>query len=419
VAASRTGRVVVVGAGLAGLCAARHLSAAGVEVCLLEAGDDVGGRVRTDLVDGFRLDRGFQVLNTSYPAARAMLDLDALDLRFFTPGALLCQDGRRHPLVHPGRRPRGALDAVRAPLGSPLDKARLATVLGRIAASRGPALVAAAEASTEQALRARGLGHEAIESLLRPLLAGMVGESELTTTSRFCDLLLRSLARGRSGVPAAGMAAIPRQLAAGLPEGTLRLRTEVTAVSADRVTTADGEIGAAAVIVATDAAAALELLPGLHEPAFNGFTTLYHVPDAPPLAEPSLLLEAGKDGPVTNTAVLSAVAPSYAPAGRALVVSTVVGTAEPPGGHAELERQVRAHLGRMYGVSTARWEHLRTYRLPRALPAMPVPHNFRRPVRVLRGLYVCGDHRDSSSLQGAMVSGRRAAQTALADLRDG
>jgi predicted NAD/FAD-dependent oxidoreductase len=114
--------------------------------------------------------------------------------------------------------------------------------------------------------------------------------------------------------------------------------------------------------------------------------------------------------------VLSAVAPSYAPGDRALIVSSVIGPAGVHLADTELEKSVRTQLGELYGVDTDPWDHVATYRLPEAVPAMPAPHNFRRPVRVLRGLYVCGDHRDSSSIQGAMISGRRAARAVLTDL---
>jgi protoporphyrinogen oxidase len=168
--------------------------------------------------------------------------------------------------------------------------------------------------------------------------------------------------------------------------------------------------------VATDATSALRLLPGLHEPSFNATTTLYHAAQTPPLSEPTLLVDGDGRGPVTSTAVLSAVAPSYSTGGRALIVSSVVGPAGVQMADTELEKSVRTQLGELYGVDTDPWDHVATYRLPEAMPAMPAPHNFRKPVRVLQGLYVCGDHRDSSSIQGAMVSGRRAARAVLADL---
>ncbi len=410
--------VVVVGAGVAGLAAARHLAAAGVDVAVLEAEDAVGGRVRTDLVDGFRLDRGFQTLNTAYPEPRRLLDLDALRLRPLHPGVVVYAEGRRHRLSDPRRRPQDTVTTCRAPVGSAMDKARLAALLARLAAMPAERILQAPERTTAEALAERGFSPQMVERLLRPLLAGFFGEAELTTSSRFAELMLRCLARGHACVPAAGMGAIPAQLAAGLPAGSVHPGVTVTAVSADRVETDQGEVRARAVIVATGPRVAARLLPGLHEPDLHPVTTFYHAADTSPLSEPVLLLDGEGRGPVAHTVVVSDAAPEYAPPGRALIASTVVGhgRAADPAGLDELERAVRRRLGVLYGLDTSRWDHIATYHVAEALPAMPPPHNFRRPVRLVGGLYVCGDHRASASLQGAMVSGRRAALAALADL---
>lgn len=406
--------MIVVGAGLAGLCAARVLSAAGVEVLVLEATGRVGGRVRSDRLDGFTLDQGFQAFNTSYPEPQRVLDVPGLGLREFTPGLLVYSGGERHRVSAPHRRPHEAFGTLRAPIGSAMDKARLAAMIGLLAASPAPRLLTAAETSALKAFGARGLSPMVIERFLRPFLSGVFLESELATSSRFADLVLRSFFRGRSGVPAGGMAAIAQQLAAALPAGTVRTNVIVRSVSADRVATDDGEIRTRAVVVATDPATAVRLLPGLREPAMRQVTTYYHVTDAAPLAEPILLVDGEGRGPVTNTIPISLAAPSYAPPGRVLVASSVLG--EPGGDPMTREPAVRARLGQLYGTDTLSWEPLAVYHVRAALPAMPAPHNFRRPVRLMTGLYVCGDHRDSSSIQGAMVSGRRAAHAALDDV---
>ncbi|MGH3326545.1 MAG: NAD(P)/FAD-dependent oxidoreductase [Streptomycetales bacterium] len=407
-------KVIVVGAGIAGLCAARHLTRAGVEVEILEASDGVGGRVRTDLVDGFRLDRGFQVLQSAYPEARVTLDYPALRLRAFTAGVLVYAGGGRHRFSDPRRHPGDAVASLRAPVGSPSDKLRLAALVARASSLPAERLLRQPERSTAEAVAESGISPRLVERFLRPLLASIFLERELETSGRFADLMLRTLARGHACVPEAGMEAIPRQLAAGLPRGAIRCGSKVTTVSADGVTTETGTLRARAVVVATDPATAVRLLPGLREPALRGVTTLYHVADDDPLGTPALLLDGDGRGPVTSSVVLTAVAPSYSPDRRALISSSVIGRDSPD--LADLEAAARRRLASMYDIGPGALEHLATYHVPAAVPAMPPPHNFRRPVRLVDGLYVCGDHRDSSSLQGAMVSGRRAARAVLADL---
>lgn len=395
--------VVVVGAGLAGLACARHLQAAGLEVQVREAGDAVGGRVRTDLVDGMLLDRGFQVHNTAYPEARKVLDQDALELRAFESGALVRVGDRLHRVGDPRRRPTWALDSLRAPIGSLKDKALIPLVAGRSALARPADLLSAPETTTLELLRARGFSEQMIDRFFRPFLSGVFLETDLTTSSHFFDMVWRSFAKGTQCVPAAGMGAIPAQLAQGLD---VRLGAEVTDVAAHL---ADGTT-CKAVVVATGPHAAADLLPGLDVPRVNSVTTLYHLAPEAPVSERAIVLDGEGSGPVANTVVLTNSAPTYAP-GRHLVSSSVVtGDAS--------EGAVRAHLARLYGVETREWEHVATYAITEALPSQAPPiGDLRKPVRLEKGLYVCGDHRDSASIQGALVSGRRAAQAVQADLR--
>ena len=391
--------VLVVGAGLAGLRCARELTRAGRSVVVLEASDAVGGRVRTDAVDGLLLDRGFQVFNTAYPAARSALDLDRLALRPFVKGALVRHGDGLHRV---GAPPAWATAALRAPIGTPRDKVALAGVVARAALAPPGRLLTAREATTYDALRRRGVSDVAIDRVLRPFLSGVFLEDELATSSRFADLVLRSFARGTLGVPATGMGATPLQLAEGVD---VRLNTPVRDVGPGR---ADG-FTARAVVVATAAPAAAELLPGLPVPRMNGGTTHYFLADQPPVRDAAIVLDGEQRGPVSSTVVLTNAAPSYAP-GRVLVSASVVG------GDAD-EPAVRGHLARLYGVGTSGWQHVRRYDVVEALPDMRPPMgDLRRDVRLRDGLYVCGDHRDSGSIQGALVSGRRAARAVLEEL---
>ena len=398
--------VVVVGAGLAGLACARHLQRAGVATTVLEAGDAVGGRVRTDRVDGMLLDRGFQVHNTGYPEAARVLDQEALDLRRFAAGALVRVGDRLHRVGDPRRVPTWAPSTVGAPIGSLKDKAVIAALAASAALQSPDALLSRTETTTYAALRARGLSDTAVDRFFRPFLSGVFLEDRLDTSSRFFDLVWRSFARGSQCVPSGGMQRIPEQLAHGLD---VRLHTPVTSVKARSVAVDGRVLTPRAVVVAAAAPDAGRLLPGLDVPAQRSVVTHYHLAPEPPVASPVIVLDGEASGPVANSVVLTNAAPSYAP-GRHLVSSSVVSgdAAEPV---------VRAHLSRLYGVDTARWEHVAAYDVQAALPSQAPPMGrFRKTVRLEPGLYVCGDHRDSASIQGALVSGRRAAQAVLAEL---
>ncbi|GAA1182385.1 NAD(P)/FAD-dependent oxidoreductase [Kitasatospora gansuensis] len=413
--------VVVVGAGLAGLATARALTGRGLTVQVLEATERIGGRAAGRELDGFRLDHGGQLLNTDFPELGRVLDLDPLELSPLAPGVLVHSAGRRHRFGDPQQTPARQATA-RGPLGSPLDRARLASAFGRLATTPVPRLLTRPETTAARSLADRGLPPRTVDGLLGPLLGSLLSDPTLGTSSRVADLVLRSYARGRLCLPAAGLAAVPSQLAEGLPAGTLRLGVRVTSVAADGVhTAAHGRITARAVVLATDAQSAAQLLPGLRVPDFHPVTTYFHAADRSPLDEPVLLLDADRPQgrPVlSHSLVLSDLHPSYAPPGRALIATTVLGRRRfDQGGPAGYEPLLRRRLVHLYGSAAAQWEFLTVRHVPDAVPAMPPPHNFRRPVRLLAGLYVCGDHRDTSTVQGALVSGRRAAQAVLRDLR--
>ncbi|MFI6233887.1 FAD-dependent oxidoreductase [Micromonospora sp. NPDC050784] len=406
--------VVIVGGGLAGLAAARRLHRAGVPWRLVEADGRLGGRVATDVVDGYLIDRGFQVLNTAYPRLGTLLDTDQLNLGYFTSGVLVRKGDNLLRLVNPLREPTGGPGTALAGVGSLLDRLRFAALATGSATLPASRLLAAPETSTETALRRAGLSDAIIEELLRPFLSGVFIERELSTSSHVLAMVLRSFARGRIGLPAEGMAALPRAIAAPLPADLLDRDTPVAEVTSGRVRTQAGDIRCRAVVVAVDPPAAAALLPALARVRMHSYTTYYHSAPEPPLTEPILLVDGDRRELVANTVVLSNAAPTYAPTGRHLIATSVVGPTAPP------EPTIRAELTRLYGRSTADWTHLTTVAIPEALPAAPPPQGrLRKPVAMGEGLFVAGDHRDSPSIQGALTSGWRAAGAVLDELRAG
>lgn len=401
---------IIVGAGLAGLAAARRLARAGLAVRIYEVSDDIGGRVRTDERDGFLLDRGFQTVCPAYPALSDLVD--RLELRPFQRGIGVLANGRLHHLAFEP----DVVNALRTRLLSLRDVValtRLATLDGLGPVGRHKHRV---DRPAHDELRAAGLSERAIDMVLRPFLSGVFGEDMLTTSGRYLHLLLRAFLRGGAALPASGMQMLPHVLAAGLGDETIVLGTRVTSVAPGTVTLGDGgQVRAPVVIVATDATTAAHLLPGITTPAWHGLTTFYYGTDTLAAEPPLLLVDADQPTIVRNAVVVSAAAPSYAPPGAQLVAASVLG-AERNGAFSEVELRVRARLAALYRTTTANWELLGSYPVAHALPAMHSPHPLRRRVRLADGLYVCGDHRDTSSIQGALVSGRRAAAAALADL---
>ncbi|RDD90530.1 NAD(P)/FAD-dependent oxidoreductase [Streptomyces parvulus] len=404
---------VVVGAGLAGLACALDLCRAGRRVALLEASDGVGGRMRTDRRDGFLLDRGFQVFNTSYPQVKRRLDLRALRLAPFTPGILAHTPEGAVRLADPTRRPRDAGTLLPGRALAARDLAALAALTARDALLPAALLKRGRDRSTADALSRAGVSDAVVGDILRPFLSGVFLEDRLETSARFFHLVWRSMVRGTLCLPAGGIGAVPAQLADGLPDGALRLETPVAEVTGAGVLLADGrELSAPTVVVATDAATAARLLPGGDVPETRTVTTYYHAAPRTPLAEPTLVVDG--TGDVLNTCVPSEVTPTYAPPGTALVSTSVLGPDRPGADAAVLRR-----LADLYGTDTGDWTPVATYTVRDALPAMLPPWPTSRTTRRSAGRYVCGDHRATGSVQGALASGTRAAREVLADADGG
>ncbi|MFJ4616776.1 NAD(P)/FAD-dependent oxidoreductase [Streptomyces sp. NPDC088812] len=403
--------VLVIGAGVAGLACARDLLAAGLDVRVLEASDGVGGRMRSDRVDGFVVDRGFQVLNTSYPQLRRRLTLRELRLRPFTPGVAVRTDRGMLRFTDPTRRPRALPGLLPGRLAGPRDLLALGILSAGDMLAPVRLLKRREAGSTRSALAAAGFSDAFVETFFRPFLSGVFLEDRLETSGRVFHLVWRSMLRGTLCLPSDGIGAVPRALAAALPEGTVRLGTAVRHLTGTGAVTADGaEVTARRVVVATGPGPAAALLPGLDVPVCRTVTTYYHVAPRPPLREPTLVVDDRRR--FLNTCVLSEVVPGYAPAGHALIATSVLGR-----DGTGRESAVREALGDAYGADPAGWDLLTVRTVPDALPAMTPPQPLSRTTRVAPGRYVCGDHRATGSVQGALASGARAARELLQDLR--
>jgi phytoene dehydrogenase-like protein len=424
--------VAVVGAGLAGLCCAVRLEQAGLSVQLLEAEDAPGGRIRTDQVDGFRLDRGFQLLLTGYPELVHQVDTKALRLRPLTSGALVRHGGRFHHFADPFRGSLGAaLSIALDPIVTIGDKLRVAR-LRRMVMQGDPAnLFRKPEVTTRRFLDEYGFSPKMVHRFFTPFLAGIFLERELVTSSRYFQFLFRMFAHGDAAVPENGMEMLPRQLAVRLKSGTLETNTRVTALRRSEnafVLDAGKKASYAAqqIVLAVDDAQARSLvgqLNGRNRPSkesvqWNRTTTFYYASDRTPIDGPLLVLngDGAAAGPVNHAIVLSQASERYAPPGMHLIAANVVGRAPQSGPQIEqLEHQARAHLQQWFGADVARWTVVGGYPIAHALPLCTHAEWQQSKPRLMEGVYVCGDSREMPSIQGALASGRRAAESVLRD----
>ncbi len=409
--------VIIVGAGLAGLACAQRLAAAGVPFLILEAGRRIGGRLKTDRIDGFLLDHGFQVLQTAYPEARRNLDYDRLELKPFAPGAIIRTEDKFYTIADPRHRPQQLWSTATAPIGTIGDRLRmikLALTVGRASVS---ALFERPDTLTIDFLRSEGFSEKIIEKFFIPFFRGISLDPKIEVSSRVFQYIFRIFAAGDVALPAAGMGAIPAQLAENLPDGSIRAGARVVSVHHQKVVLASGEtINGRAVVVATEGPETAKLLGEPSSMDSRGELCLYYAAAAPPLNAPYLILNGDGTGWINNLTIPSQVAPSYAPPGQTLISVVVIGNLSADA--VRVESAVRGQLSAWFGAQVRAWRHLKTYRIPHALPPQPPPMpDPTRPVLSHKpGIFISGEYGSVPGIQWAMLSGRHAAEAVMKHL---
>ncbi len=406
----------IIGAGLSGLACAYHLKQAGIEFTILESSDDVGGRVRSDVVDGFILDRGFQVLLTAYPDAKELLDYEKLALKSFIPGAQIRINGEFHTITDPWRRPSDCLKSVFNPIGNFKDKLLISKLRQSVTSGSLNSLYEKNEQTTAEFLHQFGFSKGMIDRFFRPFFGGVFFDKSLSTSSKMFEFTFRLFSTGDTTLPAAGMGAISDQLADKIGRAKVQLNCRVASIKGNSVFLENGAmIQTDAIVVATEGPEASRLLQRPMVQKMRSTRCLYFAADKAPMSAPLLVLNGEDSELINNLCIPSNVNSSYAPPGKCLISVSVIGREDLPDDG--MKNAVLDQLEAWYGREVSNWKHLRTYNIKQGLPdyAAPALSEVEKSTRLERGTYDCGDHRDTASIQGALSSGRRAAQALIED----
>lgn len=420
--------VIIVGGGLAGLCCARRLDQGQIPWLIFEASDRLGGRVRTETFESFRLDAGFQVLLTSYPEAIRTLNYDALRLGRFQLGALIRHAGKFCRFADPWRFPKAAVATALSPVGTLGDKLRIGKLRASVGRGELDSLLTQPEISTLQRLQRLGFSDSMVEGFFRPFFRGVFLESGLSTSSRKFDYLFRLFSSGHAALPAGGMEQIVRQLASPLSSDRIHTETPVESLTGSKVVLRTGQqIEASRVVVACDPWNAARLL-GTDLPKRGHATAVaYFAAERPPIKEPVLILNSDENGPIISVCVPSQVAADYAAPGHSLIsVSVQVKASEDRSPVCSDTSATLCQLTDWFGSQVDQWRHLKTILVENALPVQNqlLPTRLKKPDKhqhesSYTSPIVCGDYTDIASIQGAMLSGRLAGDSIVQQLSVG
>lgn len=449
-------KIGIIGCGISGLACALELLELGTkDFVIIERDDDVGGRIRTDIVDGYQLDRGFQVFIEKYPESLASFDYDDLNLKSFWPGAIVRYNNNFHVVSDPIRRPQDLIDSAISPIGSLIDKIKVGIFAILVRATDVDDIFARTEYTTLEYLQqVRGLSPSMINRFFKPFYQGIFLSSINVQSSRMFEFVFKMFSDGAAMLPAKGMGAISQQLAARLPVESLKLNTNVQGVIRDTindkyildaVSLIDGKCTqyiCDSIIVAADPIAAKRLIENIDKvdvdtnssdkkkeftiPTARGSTCVYFGIDSatPPVTDPVLILNGENDlddsqrcqTRINNVCFPSQVSADYAPPGKSLASITLVGSIDENISDKTIEEDVRKQLVQWFGPLVLDWKFLKVYRIAYAQPAQNPPYKIGQGVKISKSLYCCGDHRSTATLNGALGAGKQAGRICYSDL---
>lgn len=405
--------VLIIGAGIAGLTAARVLTNAGKTVKLIEASDAIGGRVKTDSVDGFLLDRGFQVLLTAYPEAKQFLDYRALDLCKFSPGAFILDSHGISEIGDPLREPSTLFKTLLSPAGTFTDKLKMLALKQKLSRKDLSEIFESPETTALSYLLKAGFTNKMLTQFFKPFMTGIFLEERLKTSSRMFEFVFKMFSEGDTAIPANGMGMIPKQLAQGLKVNDLALNESVIAVEPNEVRTSKGRtLKSKYILIATDEAN----IPGPFARDVknaNSVINIYFTADSPPYIRPLIALNTLPGKLVNNIAVLDQISRAYSSNGKSLISVSIISEQQ----HMVIDELVPKVIDELkfWYADAINWKFLKSYHIPYALPNDEHVTDDIQPaaLRLNEHCFICGDHLLNGSINAAMKSGRLAAEAII------
>ncbi|CAN5414510.1 NAD(P)/FAD-dependent oxidoreductase [soil metagenome] len=394
----------IIGAGIAGLTCAKYLKDRGIEAVILEASDGVGGRVRTDEVNGFKLDRGFQVFLTSYPEAEKLLNYNDLNFKTLPSGARIRNGNDFFVMPNPLKDILTAPQALFSPVGGIFDKLKILQLNLETRNAIEPNIKS--EETTIEFLQSFGYSETMIKRFFIPFFSGVFLEKNLETNASFFKFLFSMFSKGDVVIPENGMQAIPEQIAKYISADKIRLNTLVLKIEGTTIYLENGEtIEAQKIVLATDAKTAAKLRGEESKTEFNGTSCLYFESDSPLSIDgkPYLMINSNADELINHILPISDVSPNYAPGNKTLISVSIVGNRE------VATEDVQTELAKWFG-NKIDWRHLKTYKIPEALPQFFNGSETENNLRISENLYRFGDHMAYPSLNAAMKTGRQVAE---------
>lgn len=400
--------ITIIGAGISGLTAAVYLHRKKYKVQILEATDRVGGRIKTDMIDGFRLDRGFQVLLTDYPEAKGLLDYEKLKLQRFLPGATVLYDKGQFDIADPFRRPSTLFSTLFAPVGSLKDKLNTFLLKNKLVRSSNSDIFNQPETDTYSQLKKYGFSQKMIDRFYQPFFSGIFLENELKTSSNMFDFVMKLFSTGDAAIPELGMEEIPKQLVAMLPENTIHCNHKVTSIDNNTIHCENGTVFESDyIIIATEATSLAGNYITQQKQRFHQVTNVYFEATIAPNSKAIVVLNAASNKKwVNNLTVMSNISTLYAPKGKVLLSVSYNGIPEIE--DATLAENMKAELKQWYGKQVNDWKMIKTYRIHYALPNQNSVRDevSNSELQINETVYLCGDHLMNGSINAAMKSGR-------------